>query len=54
MPDFILTNDNGELNLTLNARNAPELRVSPAYTEMFRTYDKAAKKDQKMKSSDFR
>ncbi len=51
MPDFILTNDNGELNLTLNARNAPELRVSPAYTEMFRTYDKAAKKDQKMKEA---
>jgi len=51
MPDFILTNDNGTFNLTLNARNAPELRVSPAYTEMFRTYDKAAKKDQKMKEA---
>ncbi|MFD1467928.1 RNA polymerase factor sigma-54 [Hymenobacter caeli] len=51
MPDFILTNDNGELTLTLNARNAPELRVSPAYSEMFRTYDKAAKKDQKMKEA---
>ena len=51
MPDFILTNDNGVFNLTLNARNAPELRVSPAYTEMFRTYDKAAKKDQKMKEA---
>ena len=51
MPDFILTNDNGIFNLTLNARNAPELRVSPAYTEMFRTYDKAAKKDQKMKEA---
>ena len=51
MPDFILTNDNGVFNLTLNARNAPELRVSPAYTEMFRTYDKAAKKDTKMKEA---
>jgi RNA polymerase sigma-54 factor len=51
MPDFILTNDNGVLNLTLNARNAPELRVSPAYTEMFRTYDKASKKDAKMKEA---
>ena len=51
MPDFILTNDNGSFNLTLNARNAPELRVSPAYTEMFRTYDKAAKKDQRMKEA---
>ena len=51
MPDFILTNDNGAMSLTLNARNAPELRVSPAYTEMFRTYDKAAKKDKKMKEA---
>lgn len=51
MPDFMLTNDNGLFHLTLNARNAPELRVSPAYTEMFRTYDKAAKKDQKMKEA---
>lgn len=51
MPDFILTSDNGELNLTLNARNAPELRVSSAYKEMFRTYDKAAKKDEKMKEA---
>lgn len=51
MPDFILTNDNGQMSLTLNARNAPELRVSPAYTEMFRTYDKAAKKDKKMKEA---
>jgi RNA polymerase sigma-54 factor len=51
MPDFILTNDNGVFNLTLNARNAPELRVSPTYTEMFRTYDKAAKKDTKMKEA---
>ena len=51
LPDFILTNDNGSFNLTLNARNAPELRVSPAYTEMFRTYDKAAKKDVKLKEA---
>ena len=51
MPDFILTNDNAVLTLTLNARNAPELRVSPAYTEMFRTYDKAAKKDAKLKEA---
>lgn len=51
IPDFILTNDNGQLSLTLNARNAPELRVSPAYQEMFQTYDKAAKKDTKMKEA---
>jgi len=51
IPDFILTNDNGVLNLTLNSRNAPDLRVAPAYTEMFQAYDKASKKDKKMKEA---
>ncbi|WP_044014857.1 RNA polymerase factor sigma-54 [Hymenobacter sp. APR13] len=51
IPDFILTNDNGSFNLTLNSRNAPDLRVSPAYTEMFRAYDKGAKKDKKLKEA---
>ncbi|MBC8082550.1 MAG: RNA polymerase factor sigma-54, partial [Hymenobacter sp.] len=51
IPDFILSNDNGIFNLTLNSRNAPDLRVSPAYTEMFRAYDKGAKKDKKLKEA---
>ncbi|WP_394345409.1 RNA polymerase factor sigma-54 [Hymenobacter persicinus] len=51
IPDFILTSDNGQFNLTLNSRNAPDLRVAPAYTEMFQAYDKAAKKDKKMKEA---
>ncbi|MCC3155920.1 RNA polymerase factor sigma-54 [Hymenobacter sp. 15J16-1T3B] len=51
IPDFILTNDNGDLNLTLNARNAPDLRVSRDYQEMFQAYDKGAKKDKKLKEA---
>lgn len=51
IPDFILSNDNGQFNLTLNSRNAPDLRVAPAYTEMFQAYDKASKKDRKMKEA---
>ena len=51
IPDFLLSHDNGQFNLTLNTRNAPDLRVSPAYTEMFRAYDKASKKDKKMKEA---
>ena len=35
IPDFILTNNNGKLELALNSRNAPELRISRSYTEMF-------------------
>ncbi len=34
VPDFILTNYNGVLELTLNSRNAPELRINRKYTEM--------------------
>lgn len=51
MPDFILTNNNGELELALNSRNAPELRVSPAYSDMLKAYDKSDKKDKKLKET---
>jgi RNA polymerase sigma-54 factor len=37
IPDFILHNDEGELVLTLNQRNAPELKVSRSYSEMLKT-----------------
>ena len=51
IPDFHITNNDGILHLTLNARNAPELRVSRSYQEMFDHYDKAAQKDKKMKEA---
>src|SRR5690606_25587167 len=35
IPDFHITNNDGVLHLTLNARNALELRVSRSYQEMF-------------------
>lgn len=53
IPDFIITNDNGILNITLNARNAPDLRVSRSYSEMFDAYDKGAKKRQEAKRSGY-
>jgi RNA polymerase sigma-54 factor len=34
VPDFILENNDGELELSLNSRNLPELRVSRTYNEM--------------------
>jgi RNA polymerase sigma-54 factor len=34
VPDFILTNYEGELELSLNARNAPDLRINRTYSEM--------------------
>jgi len=47
IPDFILTEENGELNLSLNSRNAPQLKVSRQYSEMLKGYSdsKRTKKD---------
>ena len=38
IPDFILENNEGDLELSLNARNVPELKVSKTYNEMLQTY----------------
>lgn len=51
IPDFILTNNNGKLELALNSRNAPELRISRSYNEMFKAYDKSDKRDKKLKEA---
>lgn len=51
IPDFILTNNNGKLEVSLNSRNAPDLKVSRSYQEMFETYDKSAKTDKKLKEA---
>ena len=47
IPDFIIHNTNGELELTLNSRNAPELRLSRAYTNMLEAYAENKKDKQK-------
>ncbi len=51
IPDFIINKNDQYLVLTLNSKNAPELRVSKSYQEMFQTYDKAVQKDKKMKEA---
>lgn len=38
IPDFILENNEGDLELSLNARNVPELKVSKTYNEMLQSY----------------
>ncbi|MDR1865080.1 MAG: RNA polymerase factor sigma-54 [Bacteroidales bacterium] len=40
IPDFIMENKEGELTLSLNARNIPELKVSRMYCDMLETYSK--------------
>jgi len=51
IPDFHIKNSDGVLILTLNSKNAPELRVSRSYQEMFQHYDKASAKDKKLKEA---
>ncbi|MVN21941.1 RNA polymerase factor sigma-54 [Mucilaginibacter arboris] len=51
IPDFHIRNSDGVLILTLNAKNAPELRVSRSYQDMFQHYDKAAQRDKKLKEA---
>ncbi len=38
VPDFIISNRDGELDLTLNSRNAPDLRVNDHYQDMLKAY----------------
>ncbi len=38
VPDFIISNREGELELTLNSRNAPDLRINDQYKDMLQTY----------------
>lgn len=45
IPDFILKERNGKLELSLNSRNAPELRVNNTYADMLDAYSKSKKKD---------
>ncbi len=51
IPDFILTNNGGKMEISLNSKNAPELRISQSYAEMFDAYDKSDKKDKKLKET---
>ena len=43
IPDFVIIELEGKLELTLNGRNAPELKVSRDYEHMLRTYSEGAK-----------
>jgi RNA polymerase sigma-54 factor len=51
IPDFHISNNDGFLILTLNSKNAPELRISRSYQEMFEHYEKASSRDKKLKEA---
>lgn len=50
VPDFLLDNLEGELNLTLNQKNAPDLQLNSTYLDLMKSYSgnkTGASKDQK-------
>lgn len=51
VPDFFIINNGGKLDLTLNSRNAPELRISEGYRDMLKEYDRGSKKDKRQKEA---
>lgn len=51
VPDFFIMNNGGKLELTLNSRNAPELRISEGYRDMLKEYDRGTKKDKRQKEA---
>ena len=51
IPDFFVLNNGGQLELTLNSKNAPELRVSEGYRDMLKKYEKGSKKDPRQKEA---
>jgi len=51
VPDFTIRINDGELELTLNGRNAPELHISREYNNMLKGYKEAAEKSRSQKDA---
>jgi RNA polymerase sigma-54 factor len=47
IPDFLLEDKEGELELSLNSRNAPDLRINQTYANMLMAYNKERKNQRK-------
>ena len=50
-PDFILVNNSGKLELSLNSQNAPELRINRNYREMLDHLSRTTKKSKQEKEA---
>ncbi len=51
IPDFTIRIVNGELELTLNSRNAPEMHVSRTYVNMLKAYKESKEKSKSQKDA---
>jgi RNA polymerase sigma-54 factor len=50
-PDFLVSQVDGKLDIKLNGKNAPELRVSKSFQEMLQTYSKGDKQQKEVKEA---
>jgi RNA polymerase sigma-54 factor len=53
IPDFILENNDGELQLGLNSRNIPELKLSRTYSDMLESYSRNKNNKQQKEAVSF-
>jgi len=51
IPDFTVKNEDGELELLLNMRNAPDLKVSRSFKEMYNGYKDSKEKSKETKNA---
>ncbi len=51
IPDFLVINNDGQLELSINSKNTPELRVNRTYQEMLETYSESAGKNTQQKEA---
>ena len=51
IPDFIIHSDDGDIQLTVNSRNTPELRVSRTYQEMMEDFSNSKTKSVQQKEA---
>jgi RNA polymerase sigma-54 factor len=51
IPDFFISNTVGKLELILNSKNAPDLRISEGYRDMLTDYERGTKKDKNQRDA---
>ena len=51
IPDFIVKESYGDLEVSLNSKNAPELKVSKSYNETLKTFEVSKEKTQSQKDA---
>jgi RNA polymerase sigma-54 factor len=51
VPDFSVSSEDGVLQVRLNGRNAPELRLSASYVETLKAYESSAHKEKQLRDA---